>query len=46
MSKRTARSTKPGKRRREPLPPRVNRRLGVQTRKVLQQHYRAKHGVR
>jgi hypothetical protein len=34
------------KRTRHPAPPGVNPRLGAQTRKVLQQHYRAKHGVK
>jgi hypothetical protein len=46
MSKPRPRSTKPAKRTREALPPGVNPRLSAQTRKVLQQHYRAKHGVK
>lgn len=42
------RSAKPrsAKRTRHTAPPGVNPRLGAQTRKVLQQHYRAKHGVK
>ena len=46
MSKPAPRSTKPAKRTREPVLPGVNPRLSAQTRKVLQQHYRAKHGVK
>jgi len=34
------------KRTRGPLRPAVNPALGAQTRKVLQQHYRARHGVK
>lgn len=46
MSKPSPRTPKPAKRTREPASPGVNPRLGAQTRKVLQQHYRAKHGVK
>jgi hypothetical protein len=43
MTKRHPRS--PTQRQR-PVQQSVNPRLGAQTRKVLQQHYRAKHGVK
>jgi hypothetical protein len=46
MSKPAPRSSKPAKRTRAPASPGVNPRLSAQTRKVLQQHYRAKHGVK
>jgi hypothetical protein len=46
MNKPSSRSPAPRKRTRHPAPPGVNPRLGAQTRKVLQQHYRAKHGVK
>lgn len=45
MAKPKAARPVPPKRTRAP-PPGVNPRLGAQTRKVLQQHYRAKHGVK
>jgi hypothetical protein len=46
MSKPSPPAPKPAGRTRKPVPPGVNPRLGAQTRKVLQQHYRAKHGVK
>jgi len=46
MAKPGAAHPAPPKRTRAPLRPGINPALGAQTRRVLQQHYRAKYGVK